>query len=132
MLNKRMVKFIATGHRNIKATHKTTLEFTKEKEVTPRGDCIVAVNTGFNIEELRPLLTKESITITITTPHNKETITAVPNPGFNNPQEMVIRITDFISSRTLATRANKSSISLNRNLVKELQNPDTQIKIKIE
>ena len=34
---------IARGHPNIRATHKTTLEVTKEKELSPRGDCIIGI-----------------------------------------------------------------------------------------
>jgi hypothetical protein len=33
----------AQGHENILATHKTTLEFTKDKRLSKKGDCIVAV-----------------------------------------------------------------------------------------
>ena len=33
----------AQGHENILGTHKTTLEFTKDKHLTKKGDCIVAV-----------------------------------------------------------------------------------------
>ncbi|HIP75502.1 MAG TPA: DUF371 domain-containing protein, partial [Thermococcus paralvinellae] len=31
------------GHENIKATHKSTLEITKEDFLTPRGDCIICI-----------------------------------------------------------------------------------------
>ncbi len=31
------------GHENVRATHKSTLEFTKEDYLTPRGDCILCV-----------------------------------------------------------------------------------------
>ena len=33
----------ARGHPQIRARHSTTLMITKEKEVGPRGDCVVAV-----------------------------------------------------------------------------------------
>ncbi|MEM3427878.1 MAG: DUF371 domain-containing protein, partial [Nitrososphaerales archaeon] len=35
------IKF--SGHRNICATHKTTLEITKSTHLTHRGDCIIGV-----------------------------------------------------------------------------------------
>ena len=36
----------ARGHENIKATHKTTMEITKDPYLTPRGDCIIAVKAN--------------------------------------------------------------------------------------
>ena len=33
---------VAFGHKNIQATHPTTLMFTKEKNLTETGDCIIA------------------------------------------------------------------------------------------
>ncbi|MCD6301577.1 MAG: DUF371 domain-containing protein, partial [Staphylothermus sp.] len=44
------------GHPNIRATHKTTLEITKEPHVTPRGDCIIAVNATKATKDLDPEL----------------------------------------------------------------------------
>jgi hypothetical protein len=34
---------VGYGHKNIQATHKTTLEFTKDKHLSKKGDCIIAV-----------------------------------------------------------------------------------------
>ncbi len=39
--------FTAQGHPNILATHKTTLEITKDTEVTGEGGCIIAVKADF-------------------------------------------------------------------------------------
>lgn len=42
----------AFGHRNLRGTHKTTLEITKAVNVTPKGDCIVAVNANKSLCDL--------------------------------------------------------------------------------
>ena len=42
------MKFSARGHENIRGVHKTTFEFTKEKELTLKGDCIIGVNADFD------------------------------------------------------------------------------------
>ena len=45
-------KITAFGHPNIVANHKTTLEFTKEKHLSPKGDCIVGINANKSIKEI--------------------------------------------------------------------------------
>ena len=40
------------GHENIRATHKTTLEFTKDKNLTRNGDCIIAVAADKGLADL--------------------------------------------------------------------------------
>ena len=49
-------KFNAYGHPNILATHKTTLEFTKDKEVSLKGDCIVAVKADFDLIKIKEFI----------------------------------------------------------------------------
>jgi len=39
-------RILAKGHKNVKATHRTTLEVTKDKYLTPRGDCIIAISAN--------------------------------------------------------------------------------------
>ena len=41
--------FTAYGHKNILATHKTTIEFTKDKELSLKGNCIVGVRADFDL-----------------------------------------------------------------------------------
>ena len=125
------MKFTAYGHPNICATHPTTLEFTKDSNLTVRGDCIVGVSVTFG-SKLNECLNNPRITITIEAKGISETITATPNPTFSSDHELVIRTTSFTSERTFATRANKSSKSLSRELIKLLQNPETVITIRIE
>ncbi len=45
------IKFYAYGHENITGKHKTTLEFTKDKSLTEKGDCIIGVNSDFDLDE---------------------------------------------------------------------------------
>ena len=47
--------FTCYGHENIKAKHKTTLEFTKDTEMGLKGDCIVGVNADFSLDKLKKL-----------------------------------------------------------------------------
>ncbi len=131
-------KFRAFGHPNILGTHKTTLEFTKDKEVSLKGDCIVGVKADFDLEKLRKFIKKcnnNKIEITISKKiKNKkiyETINAEINPEFNSNKELVIRKTGFVSERTFAINADKAAFELNRDLVKFLKRRESKVDITI-
>lgn len=133
-----LYKFFAYGHPNILATHKTTLEFTKDKEVSLKGDCIVGVNAGFDFKKLRKFIKKcksNKIKIIISKKlKNKkisETINAEINPEFNSNKELVIRKTGFVSERTFAINADKAAFELNRDLVKFLKRRESKVDITI-
>ncbi|HUT17100.1 MAG TPA: DUF371 domain-containing protein, partial [Acidobacteriota bacterium] len=51
---------VGYGHKNIQATHKTTLEFTKDKHLSKKGDCIVAVAVDKALTDLNAEL-KENL-----------------------------------------------------------------------
>ncbi len=125
-------KFHAYGHTNILSTHKMTLEFTKDSEVSKKGDCIVGVKADFELSKIKELIKKsrnKKITITIETSDKKikEMLKAELNPSFNNDKELVIRKSDFVSDRTLARRANKAAFELKRDLIDYLKEKDNRI-----
>ena len=115
--------FTASGHQNIRATHKTTLEFTHDPHLTPKGDCIVAVSADFDISKLKKFLYKDEVRITIAVDHTKEKIIAKPNPEFSDRNEMVIRLGDFRSARTFAIDADKAAKHLKKELITKLTDP---------
>ncbi|MCX6708544.1 MAG: DUF371 domain-containing protein [Candidatus Woesearchaeota archaeon] len=114
--------FRAWGHPNIKATHKNTLEFTKEDYVSPEGDCIIGVNADFETDKLREFAKKHKhAKITIRLGGLQEVILAKTNPYFDDEKELVIRLGEYESPRTFAVRADKAAKHLNRELVRALQ-----------
>jgi len=130
-------KFHAYGHPNILGTHKTTLEFTKDEDLTSNGNCIIGVKADFELSILKEFIKKninKVITITIETSDKriKEAIHGKLNPGFNSNREIVIRKTDFLSGRTLMINSNKSSFELDRNLIDYLKEKEAKITITIE
>lgn len=134
-------KFSAYGHPSILGTHKTTLEFTKDEELTLRGDCIVGIKADFELDELRDFIKKSSnkkIALTIETISNKnskkikETIYAKINSSFNDNAEFVIRKTNFVSERTFAIHSNKAAFDLNRDLISFLKGENNKISVIIE
>lgn len=129
----KVIEFTATGHENIRAIHNTTIEFTKHSQLTLQGDCIVAVNANFESKQLKELVqTCNKIKIKIKAGLETETIEAITNKTFESEDEIVIRLGEFESIRTLGIRANKSAIQLNRKLIEKLKKPIQSIKITIE
>jgi len=129
----------AYGHENIQATHKTTLEITKDKHLTKNGDCIIAVAANKSLADLSPkfkekLRRKNAIlTIRIEAEGVVEEIKASGSSHLilTHPTEIVVRKSDYISNRTLAIRADKTSYDLSKRLVDKLKNPNQKVKITL-
>jgi hypothetical protein len=123
----------------MQATHKTTLEFTKDKHLTKKGDCIVTVaadkaladlNADFK-EKLRK--TDAKLTITIEADGISERVNAEGSPQLilTHPTDIVVRKSDYVCSRTLAVHADKAACDLSRDLVEKLRDPEQKVKITV-
>jgi len=124
------MKFIAYGHSNILATHKTTLEFTKDKELSKKGTCIIGVNSDFNLDEIRKL-NKDNIKIIIKVDDLIDKINCTLNKEFNSEHEIVIRLSEFKSDRTLGIKADKAAIHINRKIIEKLKSTKQKIIVEI-
>ncbi|MGQ9624061.1 MAG: DUF371 domain-containing protein [Candidatus Bathycorpusculaceae bacterium] len=130
----------AWGHKNVRATHKTTFEVTKEKNLSKRGDCIIAISANKALADLTPQfkenLRKENtkITVCIQAGEIAEFVNAFGSPKLilTHPKEIVVRKSDYVCSRTLAIRADKAAYDLSRKLVEKLRNPKQKIEITIK
>jgi hypothetical protein len=127
------------GHENIRATHRTTLEFTKDKHLSKKGDCIIAVAADKALADLSPRfkenLRKPNAKLTILIEAG-EIAEQVQTHGsqqliLSHPRDAVIRKSSYICSRTLAVRADKASNDLSRELVEKLKNPKQKVKITL-
>jgi hypothetical protein len=127
------------GHENIQATHKTTLEFTKDPHLSKKGDCIVTVAADKALSDLNAEF-KE----TLRKPHAKlsvlievddfiEQVNAYGSPRLilTHPKDIVIRKSDYACNRTLAIHADKAAQDLPRDFVEKLQNPKQKVKITL-
>jgi len=122
-------KITAYGHPNILANHKTTVEFTKERTLTPKGDCIIGINADKSVQELsnelKSLTTKnKKIKCKIFTNNYEDEIIGRGHESLtlNHPSDIVLRKSNFICSRTLLINCNKAACDINRDLIRELQN----------
>ena len=124
--------FTAFGHPNILATHRSTIEITKDSELSKNGDCIIAVGADFSPDKIREIASgSDKIRLTIAVEGMKEEIVAVANKGFSSGHEIVLRTGGFHSERTLGTRADKAASMLDRRLVEKLkEGEDTKVTIE--
>lgn len=130
---------LAYGHKNIQATHKSTLEITKENQLSKKGNCIIAVSTDKALADLssefKENLLKESAK-TIMLIEAGEVVEVVNAFGstrliLTHPTDMVVRKSSYICSRTLAIKADKAACDLSRKLVKKLRDPKQKVKITL-
>jgi len=127
------------GHENIQATHKTTLEFTKDTHLSEKGDCIVTVAADKALADLtaefKEILRKPhaKLTIKIEADGITEQVKAEGSPQLilTHPTDMVIRKSDYVCNRTLAVHADKAAQDLPRKLVEKLKNPKQKVKITL-
>jgi len=132
-------EFFARGHANITAKHPTTLEITKEAELTRKGDCIIAVGSTKGLMELserfRTLCADDNARITLEINASKivETVQGWGSSSLTltHRKDIVSRKSSYVTDRTLILAANKAARDLNRNLVRSLRSPDTSVKIRL-
>ena len=126
-----MILFKAYGHENVLCKHKNTFEFTKDKDLTLQGDCIVGVRADFDYDELKEFISdKEKIKIKISVDGLSEEINCLVNSDFCSKEEIVVRKSDFNSDRTLGIKADKACIDFSREFVGKLRK-DVEINIII-
>ncbi|KPU62378.1 hypothetical protein EP1X_09205 [Thermococcus sp. EP1] len=135
MLKERIVCY---GHENVKATHRSTLEITKEDYLTPRGDCIICVKASKGLKDLNEELKKalrrgKRIKIRIIVDGLVDEIVAFgdENLSFENEVSMVIRKSTYIDGRTLAVKATKAAKDIKREIVERLKNPEQKVIVEL-
>jgi len=130
---------VAYGHENVQAIHPSTLMLTKEKHLTKTGDCVIAVAADKAVADLSKDFKKKirkpnaKLTVIIEAGGLRQQIIASGSPKLilAHPTDLVIRKSNFISDRTLALHADKSSNDLSREFVEKLKNPKQKIRITL-
>lgn len=130
--------FYVNGHKNILGTHKTTLEFTKDEDLSRRGDCIIGIKSTKSLPDFSPKLKKyinlgNKIIIKLKIDEIEDEIIGQGHPDLvlSDKNSIVIRKSDFICPRTLMIRADKSAINVNRELIQKLSNPNAEMSVTI-
>jgi hypothetical protein len=117
------------GHNNVKGIHKTTLEFTKDVYLTPRGDCIIGIKSNKSVKDLndnlKQIIKKNGfVYIVINVKGMLDIVSARGSEKLTltNPNKIIIRKSDFISDATLAINSDKAAFDINREMIKNLKN----------
>jgi hypothetical protein len=130
--------FIVKGHPNITSKHKTTLEFTKDPDISIRADCIIGVKSQVSMDNIPQEIVdsiKEDnklITLRLETENAVDTIRGYGHHELtlDHPTDMVSRKSDFKCSRTLMINADKAAIDLKTELINDLKHCKP-LKVKI-
>src|SRR5712664_2468718 len=124
-------RFYARGHPAVLSTHPTTLELTKEDDLSKNGDCIVAVGSSVGLRDLpepmKNALSSETCRARLTLKVDLHRF-AIEGHGarglmLSHPTDIVVRKSGFVSDRTLMVHANRAAVDLPRSLVELLQDP---------
>ena len=129
-------KFSAYGHKNMLAMHKNTLEFTRDKEVSLQGDCILGVGATFSTAQLMKLVRQyNKLRLVISVGRGggakREEVLFDTNPNFSDKNEIVIRKSGYDSERTLGFFADKSAKDIDRDIVKMIKSKKTRMNLEI-
>ena len=126
------------GHPNIRATHHSTIEFTKDPFCTLRGNCILGVKASKSVVDLNEELKAEirkgrKVWVRISCGGFTDELYGFGSRKLElkDPRSMVIRKSGFIDSRTLLINANKSAKDIDRKLVRKMMDPRSRALVEI-
>ena len=112
--------------------HQTTLEITKDSEISRRADCIIGVEANKACVDLHGVLVEHirsrgKLRFVIKVKQHNFVFYGSGNSDLQltDPREMVFRKSDFVSSRTIALRCDAAAIDLPREMIRLLQDPNT-------
>lgn len=131
--------FFIYGHENVRSTHKSTLEFTKDKDLGLNGDCILGIKSEFGCadfsSEFKKAVKDENakVTITIEADGVVDTVSGFGHPkiSLTDKNEIVIRKSDFVCGRTLCVNSDKAAKDIDARIVDILKKPGSRAKVTV-
>ena len=131
--------FFIYGHENVRSTHKSTLEFTKDTDLTHNGDCIIGIGSEFGCadfsSEFKKAVKDENakVTISIEADGIVDTVSGFGHPDISltDNNEIVIRKSDFVCGRTLCVNSNKAAKDIDARIVDFLKKPEARAKVTV-
>lgn len=130
----------AKGHRDIRATHPTTFQVTKDPVVTSRGDCIIGVKATKGASDLsdrfkqlsRSKEAKIAVTLKIDGLETSAFGYGHPKLQHTHPQDLVFRKSRFLSNRTVMIMSNLAACDIPREIVRLLADPRTKVEVALK
>ena len=117
-----MIIIKAYGDPNIRATHKTTIEITKDDHLTERGDCILGIRADRGLKDIKNFLDShkgKKLIVEFTVDDLSDRVTGYLDPrlSFLDERDIVIRKSSYICKRTLMINADKSAAEIDLSLI---------------
>ena len=132
-------EILAIGHENIRSTHNTTIEITRDKNLTKKGNCIIGVNSTKACFDLDPELKKKiknqnRIKVTLKVENLEDSFYGYGSNKLKllDKNDIVFRKSNYICDRTVLINCTKSSLNLNRELIEKLRIPGNKLSITFE
>ncbi|RLG64562.1 DUF371 domain-containing protein, partial [archaeon] len=104
-------------------------EVTKDTYLTPKGDCIIGIKADKALsdlsDELKNALKRRDaiVKLKLKVDDIEDEVTAYGNPRLilSSKKDAVVRKSDYICERTLAIKADKAAMDIDRRLVEKLR-----------
>ena len=131
--------FESYGNKNIRATHLTSFEFTKDNYLTRKGDCILGIKATKSAtdltEDFKFLARNRNSIIHVSIEVDGAIETAIgyghPSLVYTHPRDMVFRKSIYTCERTIMIRSSKAAIDFSRKIIQMLKNPYQKIEITL-
>ena len=131
--------FFVYGHENVLSTHATTLEFTKDSELSLKGDCILGVCATKSLcdfsDEFKKKIRddKAKVSVEIEAGGVKDVVSGLGHPDLtlSDGEDVVIRKSGFVCGRTLCVHADKAAADVDKRIVECLKKSGSKAKITI-
>jgi hypothetical protein len=127
----------AYGHENILCTHDTTIEVTKNRFLTKKGNCILGINATKASKDLNEKLKShiwegKKVKVILKTDKFKDSFYGFGHKDLplNHEEDNVFRKSDFKCNRTVLIKCSKSSKELSQNLINSLKESKKELIIK--
>ena len=120
----------ASGHPDIRATHRKTLELTRDDGITARATCVVGVGARLDEEPLARLQGRVALTLSVG--EHSETVRGRLNPAFRPGDPLVVRRAPAVTRDALIVDADRAAADLPRPFVALLADAGARITLTVE
>ncbi len=131
--------FFIYGHENVLSLHPTTLEFTKDADLSHNGDCILGVSATKGLLEFSDEFKKKikdekvKVIVEIEACSVKDVVSGFGHPelALSDAYDIVIRKSGFVCGRTLCIHADKAAADVDKRIVEHLKKAGSKAKVTI-
>ena len=129
----------ARGHGFVSLRHPTTIEITKESEMTRKGDCVLAVGASKGASELDERLKSAlrkggRLIVTIECAGLRDVIRSMGSDRmtFRDQNSIVLRRSAYVDGRTIGILSNKAAQGIDRGLASRLKDEGAIVFVRLE